>query len=380
MRTCVGVARLSWGCAVSAAFSPALGCGGSPIASPLVVADVAPEPKTTAPSEPELDAPFDAVGDPAFYLTDDFGEREHRRALMKRVGDLYWQLEAAEGGYVDLPGKPEAAFGRAEVVVAERHARHLRVVRASRGLRATFYLATADFHDVAARRVTLLTPGGEPFADGCGVTIPPGTTLQARAPKVGYRRVVFRRPWIAADGVLPERDVDVVFRVEPPRVDEPEGEPCEIRAPFEVYDRPGGRLVAKLVDDVLHFCTKVGAPRGGVVRIAFSHHDVFVTGYALSELVEERDPPDLGDVGTVGYGAGGGWGASHTTFLFLSPGDAIFTPESRLRVGTVVEKDFRVGDEGEEEGFRRVRFPFQQWGFTVMSIDAETAAAARKEL
>lgn len=347
-----------------------------------MVAEITPEPRVFTPAEAEPDPIFDTVGDPAAYLADGFGDRERRRALMRRAGDLFWQLEAAEGGYVDLPAEPDQVLGATEVIVAERHARHLRVVRESRGLRATYYLATSDFHDVATRRATLLTSGGEPFADGCGVTIPAGSWVEARPPKIGYRRVVFRRSWIATDGVLPEGGVDVLYRYAQPRdgAPEPEGEPCKIRSPFRVHDGPDGHLIAVLLDDGLHFCTKTREPRDGFVRIAFTHHDVDVVGYVPVERVEPRDPPELGNIGTVGRGGGSGWGASHTTFLFLSPGDALFTPNSRLRVATVVQDDFQVGDEGELDGMRGVRFPFQQWGFTTMLIAPETAAAARKQL
>lgn len=362
------------------------GCGGSRPATPVVVTEATSVRKPGPPPAPEPERTFDSVGDPASYLTDDFADRERRRARMKRLGDVYWHLEAAEGGYVDLPGKPDHTVTRADVVVAERHAHHLRVVRESRGVRATFYLSTRDFHELAARRVTLLTAGGEPFADGCGVTVPAGTLLTARNATVGFRRVAFRRPWIAAEGVLDEHDVDVVYEAEPDRTpDTVEAEEttarslCKIRSPFTLLDAPHGRVVAELLEDHLHFCVRNAAANDGALRIAFTHHGVDFVGYAPAAKVEERDPPELGNVGTIGRGWGGGWGASHTTFLFLSPGDAIFTAEERLRIGTVVEDGFRVGDEGEHDGFRRVRFPFQDWDFTVMLIETEAAAAARTE-
>ncbi len=349
------------------------GCASTPVAPP----PTAPLEVPTAVAEdvpPPAPLTYDAVKEPLVVLADGLRAREPRRALLAYAGHVYWDLASAEAKKVGLrapDGEPYRLDE--EVIVVERHPQHLRVVYEVRDARLAFYVPESEFHEVTKSAVTLLDDGGEPFADGCGVTLPGGTVLELGPTRVGFRRAKLDNERLRAKGVLPPSSLDRVF-VAPPPAPEERVHDCTVKSPIVIRDAPRGQVVAELVNDQAWYC-KQGVVRGGAQKVTVFGEDATLVGFVPASAVTPVSPGDYFDeLGARGLGL---WGVSHATFLYLWPGDALYPAEGGAQIGRVNTRAMRAIVEREEnDGARVISFPVAPWGFTELSIDRATYEAA----
>ncbi len=348
-----------------------------PAPAPLPVPTAAAEGEGEAPAPPPT---YDAVRAPDVIFADGLKETEKRRGRLTRAGDIFWDLAAAEANKVSVPADDEVFEHTLEMTVVERHARHLRVVYEGREVRLAFYLLESEFREVTKDVVTLLDERGEPFANGCGVTVPGGTELELGAARAGLRRASLGTERMEAKGTLPSSSIDRVY-VAPPPPPATRKYDCTVRSPIVLRDGPPHRdgkqakVVAELSGDGTRRCEQ-GPVRDGMQKVTVFEHDVAIVGFVPQSAVTPTEPGDYG-IG-FGTGGGGGWGSSHATIRHLWPGDALYPAEGGSQVGRVTARAMPVMEAGEGEGGRqRVRFPFAPWDFTEFSIDAATYEAAQ---
>jgi hypothetical protein len=362
-------------------FAPALllaACSNPavPAAPPRVVA-VAPATLQSAPAPTPSPAspPHDAVGDAARFLEDGWGKQELRRARLAEGGRLAWTLGAAEAGDFDVAVKPHPL--NAVVIVVERHRRHMRVIHDAGSVRLAFYLEHDKFHEVTARNSLLLDDRGEPFANGCGATFKAGSRLQA-APAVGeFRRVEFSSSRLVLSGLLPRKQLGRIYEV-PKAPTKPPPRDCYVQAPLHLRDAPsGGQPVAQLLGKGRQLCHALAPVAHGARRIAVYGGGATVVGFARSSAVTTRTTRL-----PMGYGTlpGSGWGMSHSTYLHLWPGDALFDPEGGGRIGRVLKRALRVAVRGSTKGTTTtVRLPVYPWSWLSFGITETTASAAKEK-
>ncbi len=325
---------------------------------------------STVPTQPT----YDAIGEAAAYLADGWREREKRRARIARAGPLHWDLTAATQGRVDVQGSGRELS--MEVVVVERHPRHLRVVFETDGVRLTAYSPTQEFHELVVQQSTLLNAGGELFANGCGVTLGAGTVVTASPPVLGFRRVVYRSEDVVARGFLPREVVDRVYLAPMVPARQPVDD-CRLQGPVTLRDAPSGKPVAELSQDVRWTCRTNGPVQGGARKVAVSDAGNTIIGYAPTAAVTL-----VQGLGLSGYGSGGGagWGMSHVRLLYLWPGDALLARAGRAEVARVVQRALKVQLMPAVHDSREVvRLPLGPWRWTSFELAAGTRALAEKK-
>ncbi len=366
-----GIART----AALAALLFALGrCTSAPATAPSAAAPTLEVPPTAAEdAAPKPPPAYDAVRAIDVILADDLKSVEPRRARLDRAGDGFWDLTRAEAGEVDVPASTRESFDAArEVVVVERHPRHLRVVHEGRGVRVALYLRESEFREVTTDTVTLLANGGVPFADDCGVTVPGGTELELGATHADFRRVELRTKQFTAKGVLSPSSVDRVFRAAP-TASRRRLFDCTLAGPVLLRDGPRGKVVAA-IEEARWNCQQ-GPARGGAQRVTVYDRDVVITGFAPASAVAPMEPTS----GAWGFfhRSARGIGLSRGALRYLWPGDPLHPASGGPQIGRVVDRALVVGDLNRApDGSGRLLVPLELWGFAELTTDASTYEAA----
>ncbi|MCA9623003.1 MAG: hypothetical protein KC731_28485 [Myxococcales bacterium] len=349
----------------------------APLPAPIVIApEAAP---SAAPPLPSPDPREDPILDGATLFTGDLARRELRRAILDAAGPLFWSLAHAEDNAVDIPAQSADEPLDDEVVVAEEHPQHLRVVVAGRGVEIAGYVAREHFREVTATRTPLWRSDGEPNARGTGISLPPGTRLELRPTWVDLRRATLKLPWLEASGAVDPKALGRVFRLEAPRPPPMQGPipehevDCLVTAPVTLADGPGGAEIARLTEPGVEGCRLIGE-EGEWRRVRIERDGFVLDGFAPAASVS-LEPSKIGR--GFGFESIGRWHATHTTYRYLWPGDALLPQHGADeigQVGRVTTRAFKVGDHGLDEttGHRVVHFPIPLWSFTELAIDAET--------
>ncbi len=341
----------------------------------LPVASVSRPPSAAPEPEPTRER-FDRVGDGDSYLDDDFAKREPRRALLARLDDGAWDLAGAKSGYLPVHGAKGQSV-RLRVVVAERHPEHLRMMHQSSALRLTFYLGNTSFHEVTQRRAMLLASDGEPFDHGCGVTLPPGSPLQAKPERLGLRRVHYVHRALEANGGLRPEAIGYVFQQDREQPTSASND-CVLQGPVTLLDAPGGRVVANLTA-TRYRCERLQDPQSGVQKVRAEVEEARVVGFV----------PQLAVLSGSSHGR---FGRSHRarppfglhqTRVYLWPGDRLYQPGTKNVVGRVLQRSMRAADSGPvDDGMHRVTMRAYGHGYVEVDIDDAThdAAATKQAL
>jgi len=358
---------------LTVACGPAASSFSAVPAPPVVEVEVSSEQAKA--EEPVIRAPaemlYDEVRDPEALLVDDIERTELRRAYLVDAADGYWTLARAQAGEVDLEGMRQPR-GRHELVVTEVHPKHLRVLVAGQGVEVVAYVNREAFVKTTRERVQLAPTDGGAISEA-QVSLPPGAMVKVIGQRRGRLQVTVEAGWFTAVGSILPAAFGRVFRRDQPKSDHHghwQGTfPCSVAA-GTVLRTSSGAEIARLGSSSAP-CSEVEELDDGY-RVVLSRDGYRIEGVAAKAQVS-RGRTGRG-YGTSGRGRGG-WGASHSTYRYLWPGDRLYSSDQL--VGRVMGRRFRVADRGAKgTDMHLVHTHLPLWGFEDLLVARATIQAA----
>lgn len=171
-----------------------------------------------------------ASANPALTLEPDYTSRFKDRASLAVAGQIYFEPDGP--ALVEAERTVEVPL---QLVVVERHERHLRVALADGGAVVLVYVPRHDFASRVTREARLLVDPLPKADRRAGVFLRPGARVEVRARTTKYFRVEFEDSDLRCDGYLPKPSLGLVYQPQQPALGS-----LELEADSEFSLAPGG--------------------------------------------------------------------------------------------------------------------------------------------
>jgi hypothetical protein len=324
----------------AAVLAATIGLGAASVACPAAQTGGVPEPIVPARQTATPLSPPDSRA-----LFEGFTPAHLQRAVLAHVGE--WKVTSDDAWRASEEGADW--WVPFDVLVMEESVEAVRVVADRDDLFYAVYVRPEDLALLPTGRVVLLpAPDEEVDPAGPSVQLAGGAPIEVLERKDGYARIRVEQADVGAEGWVRESDVGRVYRKDDFNLAD-EVVDLEPAAATEVYDVPGGRLLATLrtAADAEVRVRALGAEREGWREILYPSALFFVRGFVRAERLTavEAGTPSLRGHGASGYDANG------TTWLDVPAGTSVLTgPQGEVFAYTYADAKLVLHAERPERG------------------------------
>ncbi|MCA9633127.1 MAG: hypothetical protein KC766_35990 [Myxococcales bacterium] len=266
------------------------GCASRPSAvPPAAPIRVDQEPPTVLPEAPRASA------NPALTLEPDYTSRFKDRASLAVAGQIYFEPDGP--ALVEAERTVEVPL---QLVVVERHERHLRVALADGGAVVLVYVPRHDFASRVTREARLLVDPLPKADRRAGVFLRPGARVEVRARTTKYFRVEFEDSDLRCDGYLPKPSLGLVYQPQQPALGS-----LELEADSEFSLAPGGPPLGCEASPEVRLVRELDR-MGDFSLVEYASSDLRLVGWVRSARVHHASRAGsvkLAETGGYGRGA-----------------------------------------------------------------------------
>jgi hypothetical protein len=270
------------------------------------------------------------------YLQDDFDRIFPERVRLSHYGSVrYAALDVGDAGG---DGERSDAIDMGDamtMVVVDKVRDRVRVIAPQDHYRLLLWVEERDLYTVVTE-VAPLSPGiqgapGRPAASGAGIRLHPGLAVQVDGESRGMAHIRHRDACVSFSGLVPRTALGSQFV--PIQTGERSVDSV-VAAGTAVFDRPGGRQVARFVSECDVAAT--GPERDGFRPVLYASEWFELRGWIATGSGKAGSASGGGSSWGYGYGQMGLWG-SRSRF-HLPEGTCLFARRGGPAIGLVVDE------------------------------------------